>query len=65
MSKQEKGGWRPPPLGKILWTCPNCGEFNAADKPICGKCGADKVVDEKLAGASDKPIGDDERRVFN
>lgn len=63
MSKQEKGGFRPPPLGKILWKCVECGTFNAADAQACKKCGAGKVVDEKIAGATFKPIDDSERHL--
>lgn len=62
MSKQEKGGFRPPPLGKILWKC-ECGTFNAADAPTCKKCGAAKVVDDVIAGATFKPIDDSERHL--
>lgn len=63
MSKQEKGGFRPPPLGKILWKCGECETFNAADAEKCKKCGAAKVVDEKIAGATFKPIDDAERHL--
>lgn len=61
MARQEKGGFRPPPLGKILWKCPSCNTFNAADVGVCKKCGADKVVDEAIEGATFKPISDEER----
>ena len=47
---------------KILWTCAECGTFNAADAEVCKKCGAQKVVDEKLVGAT-KPIDDSERHL--
>lgn len=63
MSKQEKGGFRPPPLGKILWKCAECETFNPAAMETCKKCGAAKVVDEKIAGATFKPITDDERHL--
>ncbi|MDR2492813.1 MAG: hypothetical protein LBD25_05085 [Coriobacteriales bacterium] len=63
MSRQEKGGFRPPPLGKILWRCKKCQTFNAADADVCKKCGADKEIDEKLEGATFKPITDDERHL--
>lgn len=63
MSKQEKGGFRPPPLGKILWKCPECETFNAAADEVCKKCGAAKHVDEVIAGATYKPITDDERHL--
>lgn len=63
MSKQEKGGFRPPPLGKILWKCGECGTFNAAADDVCKKCGAGKVVDDTIAGATYKPITDDERHL--
>ena len=63
MARQEKGGFRPPPLGKILWKCPSCNTFNAADVDICKKCGAAKVVDEAIAGATFKPIDDSERHL--
>jgi uncharacterized membrane protein YvbJ len=63
MAKQEKGGFRPPPLEKILWKCAECGTFNAADADTCKKCGASKVVDDKIAGATFKPIGDDEKKI--
>lgn len=63
MSKQEKGGFRPPPLSKILWKCGECGTFNAADAEVCKKCGASKVIDETIAGATFKPITDDERHL--
>lgn len=63
MSKQEKGGFRPPPLGKILWKCAECDTFNPAAMETCKKCGAAKVVDEKIAGATFKPITDDERHL--
>lgn len=63
MSKQEKGGFRPPPLGKILWKCGECGTFNAAADETCKKCGAEKVVDGKIAGATYKPIDDSERHL--
>ncbi len=61
MARQEKGGFRPPPLGKILWKCGSCNTFNAADADACKKCGADKVVDETIAGATFKPISAEER----
>ncbi len=61
MARQEKGGFRPPPLGKILWRCGSCNTFNAADADVCKKCGAAKVVDEAIAGATFKPISDAER----
>lgn len=61
MARQEKGGFRPPPLGKILWKCPQCNTFNAADATTCKKCGADKVVDEAIEGATFKPIDEKER----
>lgn len=63
MSRQEKGGFRPPPLGKILWKCTECNTFNAADAVNCKKCGAEKVLDEKIVGATYKPITDEERRL--
>jgi len=63
MSRQEKGGFRPPPLGKILWKCASCNTFNAVNAPTCKSCGAAKVIDEKIAGATYKPIGDDERHL--
>lgn len=63
MARQEKGGFRPPPLGKILWKCPSYNTFNAADADICKKCGAAKVVDEAIAGATFKPIDDSERHL--
>lgn len=63
MARQEKGGFRPPPLGKILWKCPSCNTFNAADAVVCKKCGAEKVVDEAIEGATFKPISDEERLV--
>jgi len=63
MSKQEKGGFRPPPLGKILWKCGSCDTFNAATAEACKSCGAAKVLDEKIAGATYKPITDDERHL--
>ena len=53
MAKQEKGGFRPPPLVKILWKCGECNTFNAADA---------EVVDESLVGAT-KPIDDSERHL--
>ena len=62
MAKQEKGGFRPPPLVKILWKCGECTTFNAADAEVCKKCGAPKVVDESLVGAT-KPIDDSERHL--
>jgi hypothetical protein len=65
MSRQEKGGFRPPPLGKILWKCTECNTFNAADVEACKKCGGPKVVDEKIAGATYKPIDDSERHIIN
>ncbi|MEG0990646.1 MAG: hypothetical protein RSN88_07275 [Gordonibacter sp.] len=61
MARQEKGGFRPPPLGKILWKCPSCNTFNAADAGTCKKCGAAKVEDAAIAGATFKPIDDSER----
>jgi hypothetical protein len=63
MSKQEKGGFRPPPLGKILWRCPECKTFNAAEAVTCKKCNAEKVVDDAIAGATFKPITDEERHL--
>ncbi|MDR0499627.1 MAG: hypothetical protein LBG97_00050 [Coriobacteriales bacterium] len=63
MSKQEKGGFRPPPLGKILWRCGECQTFNAADVETCKKCGAGKVIDEAIAGATYKPITEEEKRT--
>ena len=62
MAKQEKGGFRPPPLVKILWKCGECNTFNAADAPVCKKCGAAKVITEDIAGATYKPIDESERR---
>ena len=47
---------------KILWTCAECGTFNAADAPVCKKCGAAKVITEDIAGATYKPIDESERR---
>ena len=41
MARQEKGGFRPPPLGKSLWKCTECGTVNAADATACKKCGAE------------------------
>jgi len=63
MSMQEKGGFRPPPLTNILWRCSECQTFNAADSDTCKKCGAHKVVDETIAGATYKPIDDSERHL--
>lgn len=62
MSQQMKGGFRPPPIGNILWRCPECDTFNAADAPTCKKCGADKVITDDIAGATFKPIEESERR---
>lgn len=63
MARQEKGGFRPPPLGKILWKCTECNTFNAADATVCKKCGADKekALDESIENATFKPISDEER----
>jgi rubrerythrin len=63
MSKQEKGGFRPPPLGNVLWRCTACGTFNAKDAEACKKCGAPKVIDETIAGATYEPIDDSERHL--
>lgn len=62
MSQQMKGSFRPPPIGNILWKCPECGTFNAAEAPTCKKCGADKVITDDIAGATYKPIDESERR---
>ena len=63
MARQEKGGFRPPPLGKILWKCTECGTFNAADATACKKCGdeKEKVADKSIESATFKPIDDSER----
>jgi len=63
MSKQEKGGFSPPPLGKILWMCPQCLTFNAADAQTCKKCSAPKMIDDPIADATTKPISDAERHL--
>lgn len=63
MALNEKGGFRPPPLTNLTWRCGECGTFNKAAAPTCSKCGADKVVDETIAGAEFKHLTDDERRV--
>ena len=39
MARQEKGGFRPPPLGKILWKCTECGHANdVTDANLRGTC---------------------------
>lgn len=63
MASMEKGGFRPPPLGKVLWKCAECGTFNAASAEVCKKCGAAKVIDETIAGATVAPITDSERKL--
>ena len=63
MASMEKGGFRPPPLGNILWRCPSCGAFNAADAETCKKCGGPKEVDETISGATFAPIDDSERKL--
>lgn len=50
------------PIGNILWKCPECNTFNAAEAPTCKKCGAAKVITEDIAGATYKPIEESERR---
>ena len=63
MSQQMKGGFRPPPIGNILWKCPECDTFNAAEADTCKKCGAAKVITDDIAGATYKPIDESERQV--
>lgn len=63
MASNEKGGFRPPPMGNVLWRCPECSTFNAAKAETCKKCGAGKVIDETVAGATFAPIDDSERRL--
>ncbi|ACL20541.1 hypothetical protein DesLBE_0875 [Desulfitobacterium sp. LBE] len=42
MSRQEKGGFRPPPTEKLIWKCSQCETFNSTKEPACKKCGAEK-----------------------
>ena len=63
MASQERGGFRPPPLGKLFWRCPECDTFNKAADETCSKCGAGKVADETIEGAEFKPITDEERKL--
>lgn len=63
MASQERGGFRPPPLGKLFWRCPECDNFNKAADPQCAKCGADKVLDDTIAGAEFKPLTTEERKL--
>lgn len=48
MSKQEKGGFRPPPISKLAWKCPACGAFVSTKLDQCNKCGADKPENPTL-----------------
>lgn len=63
MASMEKGGFRPPPLGNVLWKCPNCGSFNAANDDFCKKCNGPKEVDETIAGATFAPLKESERKL--
>lgn len=63
MASQERGGYRPPPLSKLVWRCPECDTFNKAADPTCSKCGAPKVVDEMVSGANAKPLTHDELKL--
>lgn len=63
MASYEKGGFRPPPLGNVLWKCAECNTFNKASAEVCKKCGAPKEVDETISGATFAPIDDTERKL--
>lgn len=42
MSRQEKGGFRPPLISKLVWKCEKCQAFNSTKDTKCKKCNAEK-----------------------
>jgi len=42
MSVNERGGFRPPKLDKLVWQCPECKGFSSTKVDVCKNCGAKK-----------------------
>ncbi|WP_147272902.1 zinc finger Ran-binding domain-containing protein [Gordonibacter sp. 28C] len=62
MAHNQRGGFVPPPLGTLLWECPDCNTFNKAASEMCEKCGRPKVISEEIAGATQEILRNEDRK---